>query len=280
MRYQELQPGLELERFVECYWTLENERPDLTSKPEPILPDGCVELILNLGDQFNEHRGDGVKVSQPLYFLVGQMTRPILIAPTGRVRLIGIRFQPGGAFPLLRVPMHELTDGLVELGALDPMLESELKEAVSDERSLPRCIARIERSLFARARSSAGYSWLPSLANSIVRLGGRQSVDQLALDAGVTGRQLQRRFLREVGIGPKLLSRIVRFQEVFRAVEGNREGWAQLAAECGYYDQAHLIRDCQQFAGQTPALLLANTSPLTESFTRKNRGSHFSNTAG
>src|SRR6187549_1400447 len=151
MRYQELQPGLELERFVECYWTLENERPDLTSKPEPILPDGCVEVILNLADNFNEHRGDGVKVSQPMYFLVGQMTRPIFIAPTGRVRLIGIRFQPGGAFPLLRVPMHELTDGLVELGALDPMLEGELKEAVSDERSLPRCIARIERSLFARA---------------------------------------------------------------------------------------------------------------------------------
>ena len=81
----------------------------------------------------------------------------------------------------------------------------------------------------------------------------------------------------EVGVGPKLLCRLLRFQQVFRAVDQNVAEWAGIAFECGYYDQAHLINDFRQFAQQTPAVLLANSSVLTEAFTRKNRVSDFSN---
>ena len=83
----------------------------------------------------------------------------------------------------------------------------------------------------------------------------------------------------DIGVGPKLLSRILRFQQVFRAVERVDPEWASIAVDCGYYDQAHLIRDFNQFAGQTPAVLFSQQSALTESFTRKSRTSHFSNTA-
>jgi transcriptional regulator GlxA family with amidase domain len=117
------------------------------------------------------------------------------------------------------------------------------------------------------------------LAARIVESGGRVSVDRLATGAGISSRQLERRFLREIGIGPKLLGRIVRFQQVFRAVERLDSAWASIAVECGYYDQAHLIRDFNQFAGQTPAVLLAERSALTEAFTRKARMSDFSNTS-
>ena len=101
---------------------------------------------------------------------------------------------------------------------------------------------------------------------------------QLATDAGISSRQLERRFLREIGVGPKLLGRILRFQQVFRAVERLDARWASIAVDCGYYDQAHLIRDFNQFAGQTPSVLLAEKSSLTNAFTRKARASHFSNT--
>jgi len=78
--------------------------------------------------------------------------------------------------------------------------------------------------------------------------------------------------------GPKLLGRIIRFQQVFRAVEQCNAAWSAIALECGYYDQAHLIRDFNQFAQQTPAVLFSSASPLTESFTRKTRKSDFYNT--
>jgi hypothetical protein len=96
MRYTEIKPAVQLARFIECYWTLESDGSASSSPPcEPILPDGCVELILNFGARFVEHY-DGKVMRQPKSFLVGQMTRPMLIAPTGSVCVIGIRFHPGG----------------------------------------------------------------------------------------------------------------------------------------------------------------------------------------
>ena len=83
---------------------------------------------------------------------------------------------------------------------------------------------------------------------------------------GVSRRQLERKFLSEVGIGPKLLCRILRFQQVFRAMERDDATWAGIAAACGYYDQAHLIRDFQEFARETPSALLRQRDELTEYF--------------
>jgi transcriptional regulator GlxA family with amidase domain len=116
------------------------------------------------------------------------------------------------------------------------------------------------------------------LAADIVKVAGQVSVSALADSAGVSNRQLERRFIHDVGIGPKLLCRILRFQEIFRAVDRADPRWAVVAADCGYYDQAHLIRDFQQFARQTPSVLFSQANVLTESFTRKQRLSDFSNT--
>jgi AraC-like DNA-binding protein len=207
------------------------------------------------------------------------MTQPISIAPTGHVQLIGVRFQPGGAFPFFRIPMTDLTNCVVDLDAVDRRLQRELLSAALGAPLLSQKVNAIENALIQRARDFPSGSWILDLSATVVRGGGQNSIDKLASDAGVTVRQLQRRFLREVGIGPKLLSRILRFQLVFRAIESNPHGWAPVAADCGYYDQAHLIKDFQQFARQTPTVLLAHTSPLTELFTRKRRGSHFSKTS-
>jgi AraC-like DNA-binding protein len=207
------------------------------------------------------------------------MSGPILISPNGAVQLLGIRFHPGGTSPFLRVPMNELTDQVTELGTLSTELERELLLVSEHVPSLPDKIAAVEAALTAHLLRSSPDSSATRLASRIVHSAGLISVDQLASDAGISSRQLERRFLREIGVGPKLLSRILRFQQVFRAVDREDAAWASIALECGYYDQAHLIRDFNQFAGQTPSLLLAAQSALTESFTRKARTSDFSNTS-
>lgn len=277
MLYREIQPTPALARFVECFWTLENDATTAAPQPERLLPDGCVELILNFGERFWEHQDDGKEERQPQHLLVGQMTRPILIAPSGSVQLLGIRFHPGGTFPFFRNPMQELTNRVTDLAALSSEFQNDLVRCVEETSSLLK-VAALERLLVERVRSCKHDSRLAGLVTKLVKNGGQVLVDQLARDAGVSSRQLERRFLSEVGIGPKLLSRILRFQQIFRAVDNHDEGWAAVAADCGYYDQAHLIRDFREFARQTPGLLFENPSALTESFTRKNRMSHFSNT--
>ena len=278
MQYTEFHPGAPLSRFVECIWTLISPTPPIEPQVERILPDGCVELILNFGSRFTQHT-DSDKKLQPRNFLVGQMTGPILISPAHDVDLLGIRFHPGGAFPFLRVPMSEITDQIVELGCLSSTLEAQLLSSCLDVTTPMARVAAVGSSLVKNLPATHD-SNLMTMAEIVVNSGGVVSVDRLANDAGISCRQLERRFLNGVGLGPKLLSRILRFQQVFRAVERADNSWAEVALECGYYDQAHLIRDFNKFARQTPGVLFAECSQLTESFTRKSRTSHFSNTLG
>ena len=275
MRYLETRPQPPLDRYVECFWTLESDPHLEPGLPQRILPDGCAELILNFGARFCEHKEDGTLELQPLHFFVGQMTRPILITPTGAVQLLGIRFHPGGAFPFFRQPMHEVTNQVVQLGQLGGALEQDLLADAVQEPLLSGKIAAVEKWFGQRLQDCKPDSWLMPLTARIVRLGGQVSIDELAFAAGVSGRQLERRFLSEVGLGPKQLCRILRFQQVLRVVEQDNAGWSAVAVDCGYYDQAHLIRDFREFARQTPAVLLAQPNSLTESFSRKNRNVAF-----
>ncbi len=277
IHYREQHPKPPLDRYIECFWTLQSEGVIENSQPERILPDGCVELILNFGSRFTQHV-DSKQVLQPQNFLVGQMTGPILISPTGTVELIGIRFHPGGTAPFIRVPMYEVKDQVVALGGVAPDLERKLLRVSTDQPTMTARIAAIEAMLTSLVLAKKINPRSVELANLIVESGGLLSVDMLARNAGISTRQLERKFLQEVGLSPKLLGRILRFQQVFRAVERRDNAWAPIAVDCGYYDQAHLIRDFNKFAQQTPAVLFSEQTKLTESFTRKSRTSHFSNT--
>src|SRR5215213_7646180 len=167
MEYREILPLPPLRGFVECFWTLEGDTSLQALQPERLLPDGCVELILNFGAEFLQH-SDGVRKLQPRNFLVGQMTGPILISPTGRVELLGIRFHPGGTRPFLRVPLHEITDQVVELGSVSSKLEGDLLRVCSEPRSLRNKVAAADAYLCSSLISADYDSRLTALAGSIV----------------------------------------------------------------------------------------------------------------
>jgi methylphosphotriester-DNA--protein-cysteine methyltransferase len=126
----------------------------------------------------------------------------------------------------------------------------------------------LERALLELERGSAD-----PLVDEAARLLSRSSdVGAAASQLGVSPRQLERRFKAHVGISPKYFARIRRFQRVFPAMEEDSAGWVDAAADCGYYDQAHLIRDFRDFAGEPPSHLLAGND-LARHFL-----SHFSKT--
>src|SRR6185369_15946773 len=234
----EFYPDPPLSSFVECVWTLTSSTPSTEPQVERILPDGCVELILNFGSRFTQHTESHHQL-QPRNFVVGQMTGPVLISPAEAVDLLGIRFHPGGAYPFLRVPMNAITDQLIELGSLSKALESRLLTACEYVSTPLERVVSITAALVKKLPLTVDTN-LMALTESIVNSVGVVSVDRLANDAGISSRQLERRFLSGVGLGPKVLSRILRFQQVFRAVERGDNSWAEVALDCGYYDQAHL----------------------------------------
>jgi len=107
---------------------------------------------------------------------------------------------------------------------------------------------------------------------------GASNLVALARELGLSLRQLERRFHAAVGLPPKFFCRIQRFNNVFRVLGQDSCNWVETAIACGYYDQAHLIRDCKSLSGNTPAILLAEDADLARHFYRRFGVSHSSNT--
>jgi len=175
--------------------------------------------------------------------------------------------------------VHEITGRTVPL---EDVARPEDRPLLRRMREAPRLTerARAFETLFLSRAQENGHSD-PSVdggVRELLRADGCVRVEELARAAGLSRRQLERRFRERVGIGPKLLSRILRFQKVLRAFAAGGN-WAAAAVDCGYYDQSHLIRDFRQFAGECPSAI-ARWDPLTALFLRKNRVSHFSKTHG
>jgi AraC-like DNA-binding protein len=257
MRFHEISPAASA-RFVDRFWMLEDSRPKTVQR---VVPDGRPELILNLGQPFECLR-DGQWVAQPRCFLAGQLEGPLLLRTSGAASILGIRFRPQGAGQLLGIPMQELTGSMTPLGDL-PCGPGGLRE-VSNAGSvaeLEAAVLKLEKGAEDRLVDEA----VRQLMAPVVDPQGARDVGNLAARLGVSTRQLERRFKARVGLSPKRFARIQRFQSVFQRMGDDGAGWVDLAIACGYYDQAHLVRDFRDFSGAAHSVLLAE-GELAEHF--------------
>jgi AraC-like DNA-binding protein len=262
MRYREYRPVPELAPFVRVVWTLEHEGDPPPA--ERIFPDGCMELVFHLADPFAA-LDDAAPRAQPGAFLVGQMTRALRVRPSARARVVGVRFQPGGAYPFLRVPQHELTGALPSLDDLWPALARE-RQRMAETEDMPRVVARIQDVLArAAARVARPDRRVVAAAAAIAASGGLVPVDRLSTACGLGARQLERLFREQVGLGPKRLARIVRFQAALRAHDRGVTV-AAAAHSAGYADQAHFAREFKEIAGLSPSVYAAGEDALAAAF--------------
>jgi AraC-like DNA-binding protein len=275
--YREVLPAPILRRFIECYWFLRADRA-APSDPQPILPDGCMELVFNLGAPFRRCHPDGRSPwseEQPSRMLVGQMDHHVTVRATGPVDVVGVRFHPTGAHPLFRFPMAELANELVPLEDVVA-----LPERFGSASSMEDRRRTLDAILSTRFENTATLdSDFERAVGSVVEAEGRVSTDTLAALMGVGPRQLERRFRERVGLGPKRFAKVLRFQSVFRRAFLDERPWAELALDCGYYDQAHFIRDFKSFTGRSPSALFSHENAVTRVFTRRRRKSGLYNTS-
>jgi methylphosphotriester-DNA--protein-cysteine methyltransferase len=273
MQYAEYPPDARLAGCVRCYWTLAGE-----AAPEggmgPVLPDGQMELVFHYGDPFMRRLETGGHERQARALLAGQLTGPVHLQPTGRIGVIGVRFLPGGLYALLQHPQREFTNRIVPLADVSRDLADEILPPIEDARDDAARAAILDRALLRRFdRLVRRPGPVQTAVSAIVRSAGAATIDRVSAQCGVGTRQLERAFQEQVGISPKMLARIVRFQQVFQSVESGRPTpGAMLALTCGYYDQAHFVRDFKAFAGDTPASFLADPPLLSLLFART-RGS-------
>lgn len=215
------------------------------------LPGVRVVLIVNLGAPVRV--GLHGRWSAPAAGFVSGLTDTFALTETaGAQRGLEVGLSPVGAHLLLRVPMHELGGDVVALEDLFGPAGARLHEALAAAPGHRERFALLDD--FFLQRLDDALSPVPSVTRALARLhasGGTVRVDALAGELGCSRRHLATRFRDQVGVTPKLYGRILRFQRALALADAQPD-WARIAALCGYYDQAHMIRDFHRFAGGSP----------------------------
>ncbi|MFB1298237.1 helix-turn-helix domain-containing protein [Mycobacterium sp. pW049] len=188
-------------------------------------------------------------------FVAGLTDGPVLVGHAGSARCLQVDLTPLGARRVLGVPLSELANRSVPIEAVLGRGGADLVQRIGDAATWQERFALVDAALAARLADAgdidAEVAW--SLGR-IVASGGTTAIGALATELGWSHRKFIARYRDTVGLPPKVVARIVRFE---RACARLREGAgpAAAAAECGYFDQAHLSRDVREFAGITPSEL-------------------------
>jgi AraC-like DNA-binding protein len=237
--YRERAPSRALAPYVGCFWELASG-----GGRQRILPDGAMDVLYAIGDASAR--------------VIGPMTRAHLTEGDAPVRLAGVRFRPGAAIDLLGVPAHELRDADVSVSDVWGRRGRSLDARLAAASTSSEAVRALEAELVSRLGSAGAPDRRVGHAVHVLRVaGGELPIPAVGASVGVSERQLERLFEERVGYGPKLFARIVRLQRSTASIaarSGSMASWASLAAECGYADQAHLIREFRALTGVTPRL--------------------------
>lgn len=239
LHYREFAPPVELVDFIVGVWTLAGRSRGSSPLQYHVVPDGCSDLI------FNHHAGEG--------FTFGTVSKAKTVEMSGTVSLVGVRLQPHLLPAFTGIPAHAVRDAEpsfaeASLNGLNDLFTS---HAAKTSGGCGRCgaesLARAVAKRFRPERVNRRAAWLTSAL-----LSGGGSVDHAAQQTGFSHRQLQRIAQHDIGLAPKLFGRILRLQQSFPAVLDGGQCHALAAAEHGYADQAHMIREFTELTGYSP----------------------------
>ena len=232
---------------------------------DPIVSDGCVELVYNLADPFEQVTDAGARI-QPLTMIVGPTYLPTVVRPTGLIDIVGVRLQPWAGATVLGTTMSSLRDKCIPLAEVKPGALTELAQRLraepADDRRFPLAATTLIEATRERPDPvvRVAVELIPEYREA-------PTVRELARRVGRSVRTMQRIFAEEVGLSPKELLRIMRVQ---RALALSRMEppmrWITIAAQAGYHDQPHFVREFRELVGCTPTAFRADPESLAVQF--------------
>jgi AraC-like DNA-binding protein len=252
-------PGDPLEWAVDRVWDFDG----MAAHPqERVFPNGHLELIVQLDDRYLDVTAAGA-VPTPAACVTGIFSGPAVVqAPRRPCRVLGVRLRPAGAWALLAHPLCQLAELTADLGDLLGPAAGELAERCHDAGSgierVRRAVAWLGRQLRrpdARVVDPAVH-WV---ARRIADTGGSRPIAALRAEAGLTDGRLISLFRQQVGVTPKRLARVHRFDRALTLLSREDKSLADVAQRAGYFDQPHMNAEFREMAGLTPREFLAAT---------------------
>lgn len=259
MRYSTHIPAPPLSEFIDCFWHCEDY--NAPHAKERLLPTGSMELVISLRDKIPlyEDGGDHENQSYSHCIASGVYSESMVINTASLAAMIGVHFRPGSIVPFFQLPANELHNLPVPLDNLWGSKAHDLHHRLLEAKTVQARFAILEKSLLACvARSEAPHPAVAFALDQFHRIPHTQTIADVSEQIGLSQKRFIRTFREEVGLTPKLYCRIRRFQEVLRQInKGQPIAWVDIAASCGYFDQAHFIHDFQAFSGLNPSTYLS-----------------------
>lgn len=217
---------------------------------ERIMPNGQAHLMINLGeDQFRSYHGDTCEkvCCRRGAVLAGPGGRSAAIDTLEQRWLAAVQFRPGGASAFFQLPLSETRDQMVDVGDLWGREGGLVRERLLEASTPARKLRLLETILLEHLTVRAD----PAVAYAMAALSHGMTVRDTAARAGFLPKTLVRRFEQQVGLTPKRFARVRRLQRILKAARKGSD-WPEIAAQCGFADQAHLIHDFRELTGITP----------------------------
>ena len=256
--YRQYRPSPALADHIECYWVWQGDH--LSGQVERLIPGGRVELLFNFGTEA-QWLMDGAAFPGQLLdgaYIMGQRDRLFYCRPSERTELFGVRFRPGCFTAFSPIPLHLLLNRLLPASELFGILMYEQLFEAGDDASRVRVMDSLLGGVLRGTSSKPVLFALETLR----RVEGI-TVEAICEQAGWGYKRMERAFLKEVGYTPKGYSRLVRFNKAIRRI-GGAESLTSVGYACGYFDQAHFIKDFARFAGMTPGQFRVEENPVAE----------------
>jgi AraC-like DNA-binding protein len=254
-------PSPPLADFVAMFWL--NEGYAGPHGKERILPKGTAQLVINLAEDSIRvyDREDTGRVERSRgAAIAGPHSEYFVIDTAEQMSCMGIVFHPGGTFPFFGMPASELWNANVALDALWGSRAVELRDRLLEAPTPEARFDVLEEALLAEAaRDLERHPAVRFALGEFLAVPQALTIAEVTGQLGLSPRRFIQVFSEQVGLTPKLFCRVRRFHEVLRLVhQGTRIDWTEIALSCGYFDQAHFIRDFRAFSGLSPSAFVAH----------------------
>lgn len=258
-----IKPSIQLVPYIRYYWILETLGNEMGM--QRITPTGCMQLIFHRQERMQSSLHEDL---QPQSFISGQTIGYSDLEATGKVNMIVVVFQPYGAKAFFPMPMDEFHENNVSINDIDDNYLKDLESKILEAPNNQTCINLIEQYFTKKLYAFNEYNFKRIRSTlSVINSQSNVTVSTLSDVSCLSQKQFNRIFSEYVGSNPKEFLRIIRFQRALYLLQLNPKMLlTQLAFECGYYDQPHLVKEFKSMSGYTPGEYLAICPPHSDYF--------------
>ncbi|GGD55078.1 AraC family transcriptional regulator [Emticicia aquatilis] len=261
MIFKHITPSAHLQSFVKRYLLIHfkvNDPNISFIKPYTPSPEQCLTFDpRNTIKSVNEQTAE--VVNRTANYISGQQISRLNLHIPNDYLMFKIVFQPGAMYQIFGVPLALMTDQHFDTESVIGNEMKGINEQMANAESYQTIVDIAEKYLWRKIKNRK------KEANAVDKIGAilidnptSFSLDWLADQACWSPRNLERQFIERIGISPKLLSRISRFDKAFLLKQQNPTlDWLSVAIQTGYNDYQHLVKDFKYFAGVTPKVMLA-----------------------